>query len=182
MSGFWNNVSGKPEDAFNRENVDVLPNGTMALAKILKASNESGNFGDHVSIEWLLADGQFIGHRLYQKIYIYDGKPERQLKARNMLKFIIQHFKMTLTTDGPPSNVELMQLTGASAGLKIGEYQFENDVGKLVHGNNILEIWSPDGFVSSTGKYREFKHKPKPDLSANTAFEFGKDLNDSIPF
>ena len=182
MTGFWEGITGQATEAFSKEPVDVLPNGTLATAKIVKASNETGNFGDSVQIEWLLTGGEFTGRKIFQKLYIYDGKPERQAKARNMLKYILQLFHVRCSTDGPPTNVDLMQLTACQAGLKIMEWQMERNDGSVGHGNSVAEIHPIAGFECVTGKYREFKTKSKADNKTNIAFEFGKELNDDIPF
>lgn len=184
MSNFWDGISGKSEEAFSKEIVDVLPNGTLATAKIIKATNESGSFGDNIQIQWELVSGEFTGRHLFQKLFIYDQKPERQLKARNMLKYLLDLFQVTVTPDAPPSDHELIRLVGKVAGLKIMEWQMERDNGAIAHGNNISEVHKAEGFLPITGKYREFKAKKLGVDSALTRNNNKQhnELNDDIPF
>lgn len=160
MTGFWDNVTGTSDQAFSKEIVDILPHGTQAIGKIVKATNESGNFGDIIQIQWELTSGEFAGRHLFQKLYVFDTKPERQLKARNMLKYLLDLFQITVSQDGPPTNQDLMKLIGKFGGLKIMEWQMDKDDGSTAHGNSISEVHSAKAFESVTGKYREFKLKP----------------------
>ena len=185
MSNFWDNVSGTPEQAFAKEIVDILPHGTQAIGKIVKAINESGNFGDNIQIQWELTSGEFAGRHLFQKMYVFDKKPERQLKARNMLKYLLDLFQVTISLDGPPTNQDLMKLVGKFGGLKIMEWQMEKDDGSTAHGNSISEVHNAKDFDSITGKYREFKLKPPKGVeSALTRHPRGThaELDDDVPF
>lgn len=183
---FWDNVQGTPDQAFAKVFVDIIPHNTQALATVVKAENSKTSFSDCVQIDWKIISGEFDGQHVFQKLYIYDDKPEKALKAKSMLKLILDLFHVKLLDDNPPSNQLLAQLLGKSAGLKITEWQMPRDDGSMGHGNNIAEVHPIEGFKSESGTYREFKHKTKSGvesaLTRNSRTGIENELNDDIPF
>lgn len=185
MTGFWDNVTGKPEDAYAKPFVDIIPNNTTAVGKVndVKIIQSMGN--DCIQIDWILTSGEFEGKYIFQKLHVYDQKPEKALKARNMLKLLLDLFQINLNHNNPPTELELKRMTGKFAGLKIAEWQMPRQDGSMGHGNSIAEVHSTVDFITETGKYREFKESaPKGVDSALTRnhVEFSKQLDDDIPF
>jgi hypothetical protein len=185
MTGsYWDNVSGTAQDAFSKSFVEVLPQGTKAQAKILSCKNESFKIGDGVQIEWELIDGEFAKQHIFQKLYTHDAKEEKAIKARNMLKLLFTMFHVKPKDNNPPDNEVLALLVGKCAGLKINEWSMPRDDGSVGHGNTIAEIHPVAGFVSETGKYRDFKVVPRGVESALTRHPRGThaELDDDVPF
>ena len=186
MTGFWDNVTGSPDHAFAKAFVDVIPNNTQAIATITKAENSKTSYSDCIQIDWKLISGEFDGQHVFQKLYIYDDKPEKALKAKCMLKLILDLFHVKLLDNNPPSNQLLAQLIGKSAGIKVTEWQMERADGGLGHGNSIAEVHPLEGFKTETGVYREFKLKPpkgvESALTRNTRTNLEAQLDDDIPF
>jgi hypothetical protein len=182
QQGFFDGIQGTPDAAFSKMMVDVLPNGTRATAKVVKAFNQTGRFGDTVQIEWELTGGDYKSHHLFQKLYIFDGDPNRATKARNMLKLIMDLFHVK-HDNAPPPDLLLVQMTGKYAGLKITEWQMQREDGSVGHGNSIAEVHPCEGFACETGTYREFKQQ-KGVESALTRNVSGQTvgLDDDVPF
>ncbi len=183
---FFDNCSGKPEDAFAKPFVDIIPNGTTAIAQITEVKIIQSMGNECYQIDWKLISGQFEGNFIFQKLHVFDKKTEKALKARNMLKLIMDLFHLNLVHNNPPSEQELKRLIGKSAGLKIAEWQMPRDDGSIGHGNNVAEVHPAAGFTTATGSYREFKESaPKGAESAltrNANKEFNHGLDDNVPF
>jgi hypothetical protein len=184
MQGFWDNLSGKPEDAFTKTFADVLPNNTLALAQVASCKLKLFNDTDFINLEWELIEGDFKGQHLFQKLNIYDKDVDKATKARNMLMYLVQLFHVKHDPNNAPNDNFLAQFNGKVAGIKIQEWSMQKNDGTLGHGNFISEVHASTGFVSETGKYRDFKHKSVGVDSALTRHsrQEKNELDDDIPF
>ncbi len=185
MTGFWDNTTGAPEDAYTKTFADVLPNNTTALAKIISCKNKEFMGETYINIEWELVDGEFKNQHLFQKIQINDVKPEKALKARNMLKLLFIMFHVKPVDNNPPDDKLLSHLNDKIAGIKIQEWSMQRSDGSISHGNFVSEVHPSEHFTTATGKYRDFKFTSKgveSALTRNSSINYGKELNDDIPF
>ncbi len=195
MSDFWKSdlgeVSGKPEDAFAKS-FTIVPDGTMALAKIETFMNDENQDGFKcLIINWLLSDGDFKGSKVTQKIKVFGGEPQydkdpakTRHRALNMLKLLYQQFGLKPETAEPPADKELMAFHGKIAGIKIRETE-PNAEGRSF--NWVAEVHKASGFKSETGVKLTVTHTPSgvdSAFSRNTgASDPGIDrLTDDIPF
>ena len=190
MTGFWDSelgdISGKPEDAYTRT-FAIVPDGTMALAKIVKCEVINKNDFHYINIQWELAAGDFKGQHIFQRIKCFDNNPKVRHKALNMLKLIYTMFHVKPSHAGAPENKDLAVFAGKHAGLKIQEWSMPKQDGSMGHGNFVSEVWDSKDFVSVTGKHKDFapiapKHYGvKSALTRNSAVGM-HELNDDIPF
>jgi len=87
---FWELSDGsKPtgnEDDANVNTSMIVPNNTLAKAKIIKFKNEEMPSGDKVLIiSWQLHDTKFKGLYVNQKIKVFDNNPSARDRALNIL-------------------------------------------------------------------------------------------------
>lgn len=185
MTGFWDGITGEAEDAYTKTFADVLPNNTTALATIVSCKNKQHIDSESINVEWEIMEGDFAGQHVFQKIHAYDKDVDKATKGRNMLKFLLVLFHVKPTDNTPPTDRLLSQLQSKVAGIKIQEWSMKRDDGTIGHGNFISEVHPSTGFVTQTGKYREFKHKTtgvESALTRNAQGVFDKELDDDIPF
>lgn len=156
MSGFWESsigeVTGKAEDAFAKS-FKLIPDGTMAIAKVESFVNSEYNGNRFLSINWLLTEGDFKGAKIEQKLKVYgdpiakDSEKARH-RALNMFKLMFQLYGLKPKHSGDPSDQDLMAFNGKMAGLKIRETEL-NEQGKQY--NWIAEVHDAKGFKCETG-------------------------------
>jgi hypothetical protein len=163
MSGFWESelgeVTGKSEDAFAKTFTQI-PDGTMALAKIVTFVNAEYNGRKYLSIDWILTDGDFKGQKVNQKLKVWgDPMAKDPLKARhralNMLKLIYQLYSVKPKHSGDPTDQDLAVFLGKPAGIKIRETE-PNHEGRQY--NWVAEIHDAKGFKCETGIKLEVTH------------------------
>ena len=151
MTGFWvselGELSGTAEAAFIKS-FSLIPDGTMALAKIKEFKNDSFGSDKFYKIEWVLMDGDFKGQHVFQKIKTYDEKPKIKHQALNMMMLIYKMFDVKPRDANPPTDHDLRAFYDKIAGIKIQETK-PNDEGKQY--NYVSEIHPQDGFKSVTG-------------------------------
>src|SRR5215217_3102831 len=126
---FWQSdlgaITGDADDAFIKD-FSVIPDGTMALAKIIKFSKyEDKNNNFYYEIEWSLVDGDFKGRKVTQKIKAFDSDAKVRHRALNMLKLIYVLFKVKPESANEPSDKELMSFVNKVAGIRIREWSIE---------------------------------------------------------
>lgn len=194
MSGFWESslgeVTGSAADAFAKTFTQI-PDGTMALAKIESFAHAEYLGNKHLTIIWVLADGDFKGSKVEQKLKVY-GDPmakdsdKARHRALNMLKLIYQLYMVKPTHAGEPTDKDLSVFVGKTAGIKIRETE-PNDQGRQY--NWVAEIHEAKGFKSETGVSLVISHTPASNqstldsaFSRNTVPVGNQDLVDDIPF
>lgn len=183
---FWTSdlgeITGKPEDAFSSTFV-LIPDGTRALAKISKFTNDSDAFGSFINLEWILIDGEFKNRKINQKLRVFlngsdDKSKYAHKKALNMLKLIYDTFEIKLKHKNAPSDSDLSEFHGKIAGIVIFETQPNAD-GKQY--NRVGEVHSSKDFKSETGVKLVVSSSP-----VETAFSRNEGTNyipqDDIPF
>lgn len=198
MSGFWtsptgNIITGSAESAFLPD-FTIIPDGTYAMALIKKfetINKPMSQYSDaqkFIQITYKLADGDFKGREVIQKIKVFDGKPEQIERALNMLKLIMDLCGFKPDHNNEPTPAELSTMQGKVLGIKIREWSVPKQDGTgYIDGNYVSEVYDTKGFKSETGIKLEVKHE-LPDTS--TAFSRnprGQNLNnsetqDDIPF
>lgn len=153
---FWESelgtVTGKAEDAFAKI-FKQIPDGTMALARIDNFVNSEYNGNKHLTINWILTDGDFKGSKVEQKLKVFgDPMAKDSAKARhralNMLKLIYQLYNTKPKHAGDPTDDDLSVFIGKTAGIKIRETE-PNDQGRQY--NWVSEIHDAKGFKCETG-------------------------------
>jgi len=187
MVSFWESdlgeITGNPDSAFTKAFSGTVPDNTFALAKIESALNDEFQGIKTIKVEWNIISGDFENKHVFQKIKVFDADNKKRHTALNMLKLLFTMFQIKPMHDGPPSDQDLARFVGKLAGIKIQEWILPKDNGDLGSGNYISEVHPATGFQSITGK-----HKEMPALkSVESAFsrnqqEFGKELNDDVPF
>lgn len=148
---FWQSelgeVSGNPDEAFAKS-FRIVPNDTMALARIESFINAEHNGSKYMNIEWILTDGEFKGQKVNQKIKAFDSDPKIRHRALNMLKLLYMLFDIKPKSSNPPTDQELAAFVNKAAGIKIRETE-PNEEGKQY--NWVSEVHEAKGFVCETG-------------------------------
>jgi len=163
-SGSGKEISGKLEDA-RMPNFSVIPDGTMALAKIEsfdlveKPANEYTGAQTLYEIKWKITSGDFVNREVFQKIKPFDGKPFQIDRALNMMKLIMNLCNYQPTSADAPDSNALSPMLGKILGIKIGEWSVpkKNEPGNL-EGNNVTEVHPAAGFKCETGIKQEVVH------------------------
>lgn len=168
MSNFWSSeigeITGKSEDAFAKS-FKLIPDGTMALAKINFFKNDEYNGNRYFSIEWILMDGEFKGNKVTQKIKAFDNDLKIKHRALNMMKLIYDLFKIKPTSSSSPTDEELSSFLNKIAGIRVRETE-PNDEGKQY--NWVSEVHVPEGFKCETGIKIVVTHK---NIASNSPIE-----------
>ena len=146
---FWSSdlgqLTGNPEDAFT-QSFSVIPDGTKAIAKIVRMYNVEHNGEKRIEIDWELVDGEFKGRHVFHKLKVFDENSNKRHKALNMLMLIYKMFKVQPSSTEPPSDDFMKVFIGKHAGIKVQEW--END-GKC--GNWVSEVHPSQSFKCETG-------------------------------
>lgn len=178
---FWKStlgeLSGTEQDAFS-QSFRQIPDGTMALAKIDKFTNEEFNGSKYLKVDWLLTDGEFKGQHVFQKIHVFDTDEKKRHRALNMLMLVYRMFSMSPTSSNPPSDEELAIFKGKLAGIRIQETA-PNDHGRQY--NWVSQVKTCEGFVCATGESVIVTHMPSS-LSSFANGRTGMDLDGDLPF
>jgi hypothetical protein len=183
--GFWNSelgeITGKPEDTFVKS-FDVIPNNTQAPAKIISFDFVEKNYNAQETklhkIVWKIMSGEFKNREIEQNIYTFDPKPERQHRAKNMLKLIMDLCNFKPTNNNIPMTADLMPMINKILGIKIKEYEAVNQKGNTIFKNWISEVHLiTDNFVTETGT----KLQPKT-ISVTKKVDEIINVNDDVPF
>lgn len=181
---FWESdlgeVTGKAEDAFAKNIMGSIPDGTMASAKIESFLNGEKDGISFLVIEWLLIEGDFAGRHIRQKLHVFDHDIKKRHRALNMLKLMYQLFRISPTHKNAPSDDDLMIFTGKTAGICIRETE-PNEKGNIY--NWVSEVHEIKGFKCVTGIKTVIESKPSGDLgSAFSRNEKENTVLDDIPF
>ncbi len=195
---FWQSKSGTPitgsPDLAYIKDFDIIPNNTMALAKIksFKLHEEIRAFdGAEVReyrIVWNITSGEFKNREVTQKIKPFDIKPDNADRALNMMKLIMDLCKFVPTHGDEPTDKDLLPMVGKEAGIKIREWSMpKKDGSGNSQGNFVSEVHSPIGFICETGIPMKIKEEypssaVESALTRNSRVVDTTDLNDDIPF
>lgn len=154
---FWTSelgeVTGKPEDAFAKS-FTLIPNGTMALAKIESFVNDEYQGFRYLTINWVLTDGDFKGSKVSQKLKVIDAHPRDPDPAKtkhrglNMLRLIYKLFNVPIKHSNIPTDQDLAIFNDKIAGIQIRETE-PNEQGKQY--NWVSEVHKAQGFKSESG-------------------------------
>lgn len=178
MSRTGKEITGRADDAFVKD-FEIIPNNTMALAKIVSFINDNDN---HLEIIWKITSDSFKNREVRQKIKCFNGKPEQIDRALNMLKLIMDLCSFKPTHSNAPTNDDLMRMNGKVCGIKIREYAVPKEDGSgIAAGNFVSEVHSPKEFQCEVGE------KMKCDSVVESAFSryqnnAANQVTDDIPF
>lgn len=182
---FWevNGVkpTGKPEDAFT-DSFTIVPDGTQANAMISSAKVSVYNDGEKTDIKiyWKLVDGDFKGSVIKQTIKVFDSKDDKRLKALNMLKLIMDLCGFRPSHGGDPSDEDLAELKGNICGIKIRQWQMQNEqTGIWGEGNWVSEVHK-DIEVLTGNALKPIVHNNVNSQSNDV--DWSKGLDDDLPF
>lgn len=169
---FWQTTNGKKvdgsaESSFLGDGFSPIPDGTTAPAMIQKfekvsfESQFSGKQETHYQITWKLTAGDYAGRVIWQKLYVFDAKPDKADRAKNMMYRIFKLCHYTPSHNGEPTDVDLLNLVKKFAGIKIGQWgNIPGNEGK--EGNKVLEVHALDEhFTIKTGVLIDYS-KTKP--------------------
>ncbi|HWW39654.1 hypothetical protein [Pedobacter sp.] len=191
MAGFWESdlgeVTGSSQDAFAKSFV-LVPDGTMALARIDKFINDEYNGNKFLKIEWTLTDGDFRGAKVEQKIKVWgDSRDKDPVKTRhralNMLKLLFNLYNLKPRHSNDPTDQDLALFIDKVAGIKIRETEPNAD-GKQY--NWVAEVHPQTGFKCETGIKIVVTHNHLNEANDlfDSAFSRNKHVNNEsdIPF
>ncbi|MFB1501523.1 hypothetical protein [Thiocapsa sp. N5-Cardenillas] len=191
---FWTSGSGAPITGNLKDakvpDFTVIPDGTMALAKI-----ESFEFANKPAtkykgpetiyeIKWKITAGDFVNREVTQKIKPFDGKPFQIDRALNMMKLIMNLCHYTNHSNEAPDTESLKPMVGKILGIKISEYSIpKKDEPGNIEGNHVTEVHPAADFKCETGVKKEVVHSRSNVESAfsRNAPEIGGALDD-LPF
>lgn len=161
---FWSSdlgqLTGNPEDAFTSP-FSVIPDGTMAVAKIVKMYNSERNGQKSIEIDWQLTDGEFKGRHIFHKLKVFDDNSNKRHKALNMLMLIYKLFKVQPPNNDAPTDDFMKVFIGKHAGIRIQEWSQDGS-----SGNWVSEVHPVQGFKCETGVKMEVTHTNDPLESA----------------
>jgi len=185
---FWSSdlgrLTGDSQDAFART-YKIIPDGTMAIAKINSFCLVEKNGKNHYEVEWQLIDGDFKNQAVVQKIHAFDVDSKKKHRALNMLMLLFKMYGIKPATNAAPTDQELAVFQGKLAGVRIGEWSMPKDDGTMMEGNWVSEVHPAEGFKSETGIKLEVTHTRS---SVDSAFSRNeRSINpeidsDDIPF
>jgi hypothetical protein len=168
MTGFWQTelgmADGNPDNAFTQD-FGLIPDGTKAFARIedfsviQKPSSAYGAASKIYEVKWVIAQGDYVGRIIFQKIRCFDEDEKKRFKALNMLR-LIMNLSDVPAPNVAPDNYFLSQMVGKVLGIKIKEYSMPKSDGSggLNEGNFISEVHAIKGFVEAKGKKLEIIH------------------------
>ncbi len=187
---FWESdlgsITGNADDAFLKD-FTIIPDGTMALARISRFYKVEDEKKKYLAIDWVLVDGDFKGRQVTQKIKVFDNDAKARYRALNMLKLIYMMFKVKPQTPSEPSEQELASFVNKVAGLKIREWSIEKEDGSgLIEGNFVSEVHQSAGFTCETGVKVMVSHVNKQqnlfhESAVESAFSRNSNLGDPGP-
>lgn len=150
-SGTGATVTGSPDEAYI-QSFATIPEGTKAVAVLHKAELDDGEYGKAYSLQWKFLEGDFKGRIVFQRIKAFSGKPEQIQRALNMLKLVLDLCNFKPTHANAPTNEDVAQLVGNTAGIVVGEWSMlDEQTGKMREGNFVREVHPATGFVAATG-------------------------------
>jgi len=156
---FWTSevgeLLGTPDAAFAKSFSNIIPDNTMALAKIHSFENKEYNANSYLQIDWVIIDGDFTGKHVFHKLKVFDAKPETRHRMLNMLMLLYKMFNIKPKSNEPPTDQELAQFNGKEAGIRVQETE-PNDKGKQY--NWVSEVHDARGFQCKTGKSTVVTH------------------------
>lgn len=191
---FWQTpigrITGDESVAFSHPQVKSIPNNTTAIAKIKEFKKKTFMDNSYYQVDWVITDGQFKNHHVFQKIRAFDADDKKRYKALNLLMFFFKFFNVGLTHEGEPTDHDLAEFEGLSAGIRIHETE-ENADGKIY--NWVGQIMPTIDFKCETGIHLAtqkrataprdmsypFQENPKRQPNGNVAHDI---IDDTIPF
>ena len=182
-------ITGDATRAFVQD-FTVIPNNTMALAKITKfemieTKNDYVGEDKFYQVTWKITDGDFVSREVVQKIKCFNGNPQQLDRAREMLMLLMKTCNYQHTTQDAPTASEVARMVGSMAGIKIREWSMpKKDGSGVMEGNFVSEIHSAQGFKSEVGVKMEPVRKTPVDsaLSRNMHTRGEPDISDDLPF
>jgi len=189
---FWESKSGQPitgsPDAAFVKDFEIIPNNTMALAKIksfevVEEQNQYKGPQKYIKVIYKITDGDFINREVIQKIKPFDGEPKQIDRNLNMLRLIMELCSYKPEHSNEPTNADLMRMNGKALGIKIREWSMPKKEGGLMEGNFVSEVHPPAGFVSQTGVRSERVYSSPVDSALNRNSQARVDsLEEDLPF
>lgn len=192
---FWesktgNTITGKLEDA-RLPDFTVIPDGTMALAKIdvfvlvEKTNTYTGAEESYYEVTWKVTSDDFKGRIVSQKLKVFEGKPESIDRNLNMMKLIMDLCLFKPKHSNAPSDDDLRPMIGKVLGVKIREWSMpKKDGSGVMEGNFVSEVWPIDKFKCEIGKKLEVVHTMPLGIESALTRNANKkiELDDDIPF
>lgn len=185
---FWKSdigkLSGAPEDSFSASFQGLIPNNTMACAKIDDMCNKEYDGEGYIQINWKLVEGEYKDRVIFQKIRVFSNDAKKRHRALNMLLLIYHLFEVTPVDDSAPTDAFLKFFIGKFCGIKVQETE-PNPDGKQY--NYVSEVHSAVGFESKSGEKLVVAERILCSSTVESAFSRNSalvhdDLNDTIPF
>lgn len=189
QSGTGNQITGEASKAFLPE-FTIIPNNTAACAqiKLFEVVNKviNGNQMKFLQVTWKIANGDFKGREVNQKIKPFEGTPEQIDRALNMLRLVMDLCDVKPTHDGEPTNQDLARMHGKVCGIKIREWSLPKEDGSgMREGNFVAEVYPAKDFVAETGiKLESVAPKPVADsaFARNPRAVSNEFHDDEVPF
>jgi hypothetical protein len=146
---FWTNSTGKQvtsDGTYETNNFEVLPNNTIARARIDECGLKEWEGSKYLSIRWHILGGEFDGRKIFQSLSVYDADPKNRDKAINMLAAIDANSGGKLPKDREPTDEDYMLcLMNRIMLIKVIKYkskkdgEYRNLVCKVSSANNPTE-------------------------------------------
>lgn len=185
MNNFFTKSTGEtiePTNEFTNSGFqEIIPSGTTLHANILEATwqDETQYFNQHILIKWHITEkGKYTGFIINQKIHVFDDKPAKSDKAKEMLMAIDSNVKgqlLKLAQDGKfvvGDNMQLARALAAGAALiTVGVFDMPSNTG----GDNIKGNW-----VRSVGPVAKNKPAARQEEPAPNDVDFDDSLD--VPF
>lgn len=169
-------LTGNDDDSFVQSGFSIIPNGTTARAVLKKIEIEEYGGESFIQCNWQIIEGEYKSMLVRQKIHVYDTKPQKADRARNMLVRLFKIADVSLPTT-EPTDKDLAALQGKIVGIRILEYWTPDG---LKNGNWVSEIHSPNAdFICKVGEKLD---PPTQKQSAKQASDAFFNPTSSVPF
>jgi len=176
---FWDLADGgkvETEGKFDLGGGDLepIPNNTGCVAAIEEAKWDEYDGDRYISLRWrVVQPGEYANRAVFQKVRVFDSKPEKADKAKRMLAAIDTNAGGKLVALGrEPTDTDLMSaLMGKIMAIKVMVWEMELDGGETKRGN----------WISAVAPYKgKIEQAPAP-RPAPAPEPIDDDI-DSIPF
>jgi hypothetical protein len=170
----------------NMENFVLIPEGTIANAKILLAeladADPMNGSDDRYVVEYELLDGEFKGNKVRQNIKAFDKDPKKKDKAIDMLVRIMKLCRFSPPHADAPTSSDLLALKQMKIQIKIGQWDMNGNSGNFVRG-----VYYFNECEVQTGIFVEPKTKPPLPASQGHGAPLPGDtsggfIDDNLPF
>lgn len=150
---FWNLSDNKPVDTSGEfetggGSIEPIPANTDVLAVCDEAKWDSYNGDEYISLRWtVMKPSDFKNRKVFQKIRVMDGDPNKADKAKRMLAAIDANAggKLVASGESPTDENLTKALTNKPMVLRVQVWELETEQGEKKSGNWVSRVAPKSG-------------------------------------